>query len=171
MLVCLIVLKCDSWVYEKFYSNKKHIIGGGSSNSSDPLVIITSSRVTATAARKGAQNSRTSHCTVGNGPWRHPVRTYVRTEDGMSGEVTAKRVWLRFHLPSEVPRVGRVTSVLEAVGQAAWYTMTSGESSGGDGSHWQRVCQGTFRGLQYRYYQYEYQSAIILPLNLQWITK
>jgi hypothetical protein len=30
------MLKCDSWVYEKFYSNKKHI--GGSS--SDPLVII-----------------------------------------------------------------------------------------------------------------------------------
>jgi hypothetical protein len=33
MLVCLIVLKCGSWVYEKFYSNKKHIIGGGSSSS------------------------------------------------------------------------------------------------------------------------------------------
>jgi hypothetical protein len=30
MLVCLIVLKCDSWIYEKIYSNKKHIIGGGS---------------------------------------------------------------------------------------------------------------------------------------------
>jgi hypothetical protein len=48
MLVCLIVLKCGSWVYEKFYSNKKHIIGGGSSGS-DPLVIMTTnSRVTAT---------------------------------------------------------------------------------------------------------------------------
>jgi hypothetical protein len=46
MLVCLIVLKCGSWVYKKFYSNKKHI--GGSSSGSDPLVIITtSSRVTA----------------------------------------------------------------------------------------------------------------------------
>jgi hypothetical protein len=44
------VLKCDSWVYEKFYSNKKHIIGGGGSNSSDPLVIITSGRVTAAIA-------------------------------------------------------------------------------------------------------------------------
>ena len=46
MLVCLSVLKYDSWVYEKFYSNKKHV-GGGSS--CDPLVIITTnSRVTAT---------------------------------------------------------------------------------------------------------------------------
>jgi hypothetical protein len=48
MLVCLSVLKCDSWIYEKFYSNKKYI--GGGSSGSDPLVIITSSRVTATAA-------------------------------------------------------------------------------------------------------------------------
>ena len=47
MLVCLIVLKCGSWIYKKFYSNKKHI-GGGSSDG-DPLVIMTTnSRVTAT---------------------------------------------------------------------------------------------------------------------------
>jgi hypothetical protein len=34
MLVCLSVLKCGSWVYEKFYSNRKHIIGGGGGSSS-----------------------------------------------------------------------------------------------------------------------------------------
>jgi hypothetical protein len=43
----------------------------------------------------------------------------TRTDDRMSAEVTAKRVWLRFHLPSEVLRVGRVRGVPEAVGQAA----------------------------------------------------
>ena len=48
MLVCLSVLKYGSWVYEKFYSNKKHIGGSSSgknnenisSNDSDNAIVI-----------------------------------------------------------------------------------------------------------------------------------
>jgi hypothetical protein len=56
----------------------------------------------------------------------------------MSVEVTAKRVWLRFHLPSEVPRVGRVIrSVPEAVGQAAAFEIYDDDVRGIKWRRWQ----------------------------------
>lgn len=66
-----------------------------------------------TNSRKGTQNSRTSRCIVQNGTWRHPIHT----ENRMPVEVTAKGVWLRFHLPPEVPGVGQDSSISETMGQ------------------------------------------------------